>query len=61
MACFQCDLDIPHVCYAGIPNARWGLNDSAMEALEAAQRYLNPPKPPKPERGRKPRPRRSRP
>ena len=43
MSCFQCDLEIPHVCYAGMPNARWGLNDSAMEVLEGARRYLNYP------------------
>ena len=42
--CWQCDLDIPHVCYHGDSNASWGLNDSAIEALEAAQRYLNPPR-----------------
>lgn len=40
MSCFQCDLDIPHVCYEGMPNARWGLNDGAVAALEAAQHYL---------------------
>lgn len=39
--CFQCDLDIGHVCYAGNPNASWGLTDRAVEALEAAQRYLS--------------------
>jgi hypothetical protein len=38
--CFQCDLDIPHVCYAGVPDARWGLNDRAIDALEAARCYL---------------------
>ena len=38
MSCFQCDLDIPHVCYAGMPNARWGWGDEAMAALEGAQR-----------------------
>jgi hypothetical protein len=42
--CFQCDLDIPHVCYADERNARWGLNDESMKVLEAAQRYLNPPR-----------------
>lgn len=41
--CFQCDLDIPHVCYADERNARWGLNDESMKVLEAARRYLNPP------------------
>ena len=39
MSCFQCDLDIPHVCYAGMPNARWGLGDEAMAVLEGAQRH----------------------
>lgn len=39
MSCFQCDLDIPHVCYAGMPNARWGWGDEAMAALEGAQRH----------------------
>lgn len=38
MSCFQCDLDIPHVCYAGMPRARWGWNDDAVAALEGAQR-----------------------
>lgn len=38
MSCFQCDLDIPHVCYAGMADARWGLGDEAMAALEGAQR-----------------------
>ena len=38
--CWQCDLDIPHVCYHGFPNARWGLNDEAIAALDAANRYL---------------------
>lgn len=38
-ACFQCDLDIPHVCYAGMPNARWGWTDEAAAALEGAQRH----------------------
>jgi hypothetical protein len=23
--CFQCDLDIGHVCFNGIPNAKWGM------------------------------------
>lgn len=22
--CFQCELDIPHVCFFGINNAKWG-------------------------------------
>lgn len=39
MSCFQCDLDIPHVCYAGMPDARWGLGDEAMAVLEGAQRH----------------------
>jgi hypothetical protein len=39
VSCFQCDLDIPHVCYAGMPNARWGWGDEAMAALEGAQRH----------------------
>jgi hypothetical protein len=43
VSCFQCDYDIPHVCYHGMPNARWGLNDEAAAALEAAQRLLNTP------------------
>ena len=38
MSCFQCELDIPHVCYEGMPNARWGLGDEAMAVLEGAQR-----------------------
>lgn len=39
--CFQCDLDIPHVCYAGMSDARkgWGWTDEAVAALEAAQRH----------------------
>lgn len=47
MRCFQCDLDIAHVCYAGRPNARWGLHDDAIAALEAAQHYLRTGEPPK--------------
>jgi hypothetical protein len=43
-SCWQCGLDIPHVCYAGMPNARWGLGDEAVAALEAARRYLKPSK-----------------
>jgi hypothetical protein len=39
VSCFQCDLDIPHVCYAGMPNARWGLGDEAMAVLEGARRH----------------------
>lgn len=39
MSCFQCDLDIPHVCYQGMPNARWGWTDEAVAALEGAQRH----------------------
>jgi hypothetical protein len=40
-SCFQCDLDIPHVCYAGVPmpNARWGMTDEAIAVLEGAQRH----------------------
>jgi hypothetical protein len=38
-SCWQCDLDIPHSCYAGMPNARWGMTDEAVAALEAAQRH----------------------
>ena len=38
--CWQCDLDIPHICYEGEPSARWGLHDGAIEALEAAQHYV---------------------
>lgn len=39
MSCFQCDLDIPHVCYAGQRDGRWGWGDEAMAALEGAQRH----------------------
>lgn len=39
--CWQCDLDIPHVCYHGMDDARWGLHDGAIAALEAAQRYMS--------------------
>jgi len=39
VSCFQCDLDIPHVCYEGMPNARWGWTDEAVAALEGAQRH----------------------
>lgn len=39
MSCFQCELDIPHVCYAGLPRARWGWGDEAVAALEGAQRH----------------------
>lgn len=39
MSCFQCDLDIPHVCYEGTPNARWGWGDEAVAVLEGAQRH----------------------
>jgi hypothetical protein len=38
VSCFQCDLDIPHVCYAGMPRARLGWTDEAVAHLEAAQR-----------------------
>lgn len=37
-SCWQCDLDIPHICYAGMSNARWGMTDEAVAALEGAQR-----------------------
>jgi hypothetical protein len=43
MSCFQCDLDIGHVCYAGQPRARWGWTDEAVSSLEAAQRALSTP------------------
>jgi hypothetical protein len=39
VSCFQCELDIPHVCYAGMPRARWGWGDEAVAALEGAQRH----------------------
>ena len=39
MSCFQCELDIPHVCYEGMPRARWGWTDEAVAALEGAQRH----------------------
>ena len=39
MSCFQCDLDIPHVCYAGSRVQRWGMGDEAIAALEGAQRH----------------------
>jgi hypothetical protein len=39
MSCFQCDLDIPHVCYEGVPRARWGWGDEAVALLESAQRH----------------------
>lgn len=39
MSCFQCDLDIAHVCYEGMPRARWGWTDEAVATLEAAQRH----------------------
>ena len=39
MSCFQCDLDIPHVCYEGVPRARWGWTDEAVAVLEGAQRH----------------------
>lgn len=38
MSCFQCDLDIAHVCYEGVPRARWGWTDEAVAAFEGAQR-----------------------
>jgi hypothetical protein len=42
--CWQCELDIAHICYAGMPNARWGMTDEAVAALEGAQRlgYMLP-------------------
>ena len=39
MSCFQCDLDIPHVCYYGSRVQRWGMGDEAVAALEGAQRH----------------------
>lgn len=39
MSCFQCELDIPHVCYEGVARARWGWTDEAIAALEGAQRH----------------------
>lgn len=39
MSCFQCECDIPHICYANDPNASWGLTDRAIGAIEAAQRH----------------------
>jgi hypothetical protein len=40
MSCFQCDLDIPHVCYANIADDKgWGMTDQAIGAIEAAQRH----------------------
>ncbi len=50
--CWQCDLDIPHTCYHGLPNARWGLTD---EAIEQARRHLNshPRRPPRQPRRRR--------
>jgi hypothetical protein len=45
MSCFQCDLDIVHVCYAGQPRARWGWTDEAIATLEAAQHALFPVRP----------------
>jgi hypothetical protein len=38
VSCFQCDCDIPHVCYEGVRDARWGWTDEAVAALEGAQR-----------------------
>ena len=23
--CWQCEMDIGHICYSGIPNAKWGM------------------------------------
>jgi hypothetical protein len=39
VSCFQCELDIPHVCYEGMSHARWGWTDEAVAALEGAQRH----------------------
>ena len=39
MSCFQCDLDIPHVCYEGMSRARWGWGDEAIAVLEGARRH----------------------
>ncbi len=38
--CWQCDLDIPHTCYHGIPVNGWGMTDTAVAAMDAANRYL---------------------
>jgi hypothetical protein len=38
-SCWQCELDIPHFCYAGVPNAGWGMTEEAVAALETAQRH----------------------
>jgi hypothetical protein len=66
VSCFQCDLDIPHICYAGSPDARWGLHGGAIAAIESFERYRHaPPKAnqfsKKLTRALKPRARRSRP
>jgi hypothetical protein len=37
--CWQCELDIPHVCYSGMPNASWGMTDNAVAALEGFHRW----------------------
>jgi len=42
-SCFQCDMDIAHVCYARQPRARWGWTDEAVATLEAAQQLLSRP------------------
>jgi hypothetical protein len=42
-SCFQCDMDIAHVCYARQPGARWGWTDETVATLEAAQRLLSRP------------------
>jgi hypothetical protein len=39
VSCFQCDLDIPHICHEGVPNARWGWTNEAVAALEGAQQH----------------------
>lgn len=41
MSCFQCDLDIPHVCYEGVRNARWGMTEEMCDVLDGVQRHLS--------------------
>lgn len=41
MSCFQCDLDIPHVCYEGMREARWGLTEEMAAVLESMQRHMS--------------------
>jgi hypothetical protein len=45
MSCFQCDLDIAHVCYVGMLRARWGWTDEPLVTLEAAPRLLSSVRP----------------